>query len=73
MLGMEIDKAMTSQGRIFKAFSNFGSDEVPREAVTSRLMLRRLEDIDNGTTARPVTPAGRAALASSVVHTLWAT
>ena len=30
-------------------------------------MLRRLEDIDNSTTAGPGTPAARAALATSVV------
>ena len=30
-------------------------------------MLRRLEDIDNATTAGPTTPAARAALATSVV------
>jgi len=30
-------------------------------------MLRRLEDIDNSTTAGPGTPATRAALATSVV------
>jgi hypothetical protein len=30
-------------------------------------MVRRLEDIDNATTAGPTAPAARAALASSVV------
>jgi hypothetical protein len=40
---------------------------MPVEAVISRRMLRRLEDIDNATTAGPATPAARAALASSVV------
>lgn len=38
-----------------------------REAAISRLMLQRREDIENATTAGPVTSSGRAALASSVV------
>jgi hypothetical protein len=58
---------MTSNDPIFKAFSSFGFDDIPIEAVVSRRMLRRLEDIDNATTAGPITPAARAALASSVV------
>jgi len=58
---------MTSEEPRFKAFSSFGIDDMPPEAVTSRRMLRRLEDIDNATTAGPTTPAARAALASSVV------
>jgi hypothetical protein len=35
--------------------------------VISRLMLRRLEDIDDAMTPGPTGPAARAALASSVV------
>jgi hypothetical protein len=58
---------MTSDDPIFKSFSSFGLDDMPVEAVISRRMLRRLEDIDNATTAGPATPAARAALASSVV------
>jgi hypothetical protein len=51
----------------FKAFSDFGIDDIPRHAEVSRRMLRRLEDIENATTSGPVTPAARAALASSVI------
>ncbi len=58
---------MTSDDRVFKAFSDFGIDDVPTEAAVSRRMLRRLEDIDNSTTVGPTTVAARAALASSVV------
>lgn len=58
---------MTSDDPIFKAFSSFGFDDIPVEAVISRRMLRRLEDIDDAMTAGPITPAARAALASSVV------
>ena len=58
---------MTSDDPIFKAFSNFGLDDMPVEAVISRRMLRRLEDIDDATTVGPTTPAARAALASSIV------
>lgn len=58
---------MTSDDRVLKAFSDFGIDDVPAEAKVSRRMLRRLEDIDNSTTAGPTTVAARAALASSVV------
>ncbi|HTX96070.1 MAG TPA: hypothetical protein VME67_15135 [Mycobacterium sp.] len=62
---------MTSDEPIFKAFSSFGFDDLPLEAVISQRMLRRLEDIDDATTAGPTTPAARAALASSVVaHTV---
>jgi hypothetical protein len=58
---------MTSDKPIFKAFSSFGFGDLPLEAVISERMLRRLEDIDNATTAGPKSPAARAALASSVV------
>jgi hypothetical protein len=40
---------------------------LPAQAEISRRMLRRLEHIDNETTAGPVTPTARPALASSVV------
>jgi hypothetical protein len=58
---------MTSDGPVFKAFSDFDIDDIPAEAAVSRRMLRRLEDIDNSTTPGPTTSAARAALASSVV------
>ena len=58
---------MTSDDPVFKAFSDFGIDDLPAEAAVSRRMLRRLEDIDNTTTPGPTTAAARAALASSVV------
>ena len=58
---------MTSDDLAFKAFSDCGIDDLPAEAAISRRMLRRLEDIDNATTAGPTTAAARAALASSVV------
>lgn len=58
---------MTSDYPVFKAFSDFGIDDVPAEAAVSRRMLRRLEDIENSTTPGPTTSAARAALASSVV------
>lgn len=58
---------MTSDDLAFKAFSGCGIDDIPAEAAISRRMLRRLEDIDDATTAGPTTPAARAALASSVV------
>lgn len=58
---------MPSDEPTFKAFSNFGFDDLPLEAVISQRMLRRLEDIDNATSAGPTGPAARAALASSVV------
>lgn len=58
---------MTSDDPTFKAFSDFGIDDLPPEAVISRRMLRRLEDIDDAVTAGPIGPAARAALASSVI------
>jgi hypothetical protein len=58
---------MTSDERTFKAFSSFGIDDLPPEAVISRLMLRRLEDIDDAMTPGPTGPDACAALASSVV------
>ena len=58
---------MTSEDPTFRPFSSFGFDDLPLEAVISRRMLRRLEDIDDATTAGPTTPAARAALASSVI------
>lgn len=58
---------MTSDDPIFKAFSDFGLDDVPAAAGISRRMLRRLQDIENSTTPGPTSAAARAALASSVV------
>jgi hypothetical protein len=52
---------------VFKAFSDFDIDDMPAQADISRRMLRRLEDIDNSTTAGPATSAARAALATNVV------
>lgn len=56
-----------SEENVFKAFSDFGTQDIRPEAEISRRMLRRLQDIENPTTTGPVTPAARAALASSVV------
>lgn len=58
---------MTFTDPLFKAFNDFDLDDMPAQADISRRMLRRLEDIDNSTTAGPGTPAARAALATSVV------
>ena len=58
---------MTFNDPIFKAFNDFGINEMPAQADISRRMLRRLEDIDNSTTAGPASRAARAALATSVV------
>lgn len=58
---------MTVNEPMFKAFSDFGIDDIPRHAEISRRMLRRLEDIENATTPGPTTLAARAALASSVI------
>lgn len=57
---------MTVNEKKFKAFSDFSIDDISPHAEISRRMLRRLEDIDNATSG-PVTPAARAALASSVI------
>jgi hypothetical protein len=58
---------MTVNNQVFKAFIDFGIDDIPTQAEISRRMLRRLEDIDDATTAGPTTPTARAALASSVI------
>ncbi len=58
---------MTFNDPVFKAFNDFDLDDLPAQADISRRILRRLEDIDNSTTAGPGTPATRAALATSVV------
>ncbi len=52
---------------LFKAFDDFGVDDLPARAEISRRMLHRLGDIDNAATAGPTTPTARAALASSVI------
>ena len=41
---------MTNEDSEFKAFNNFGVDEVAPQASISGRMLRRLEQIDNATT-----------------------
>lgn len=58
---------VTSKEPAFRAFSNFGVEDMPSEAAISRGMLRRHEDIDNATTAGPGIRVARAAPASSVV------
>ncbi|MCX2933538.1 hypothetical protein ORI20_25010 [Mycobacterium sp. CVI_P3] len=58
---------MTANGPVFKAFNEFGVEDIPAEAEISQRMLRRLEDIEAATSARPNSPAARAALASSVI------
>jgi hypothetical protein len=63
-----LDRAtMTSEDPVFKAFNDFGIDDIPTEAVVSLRMLRRLKDIDDVDTVGPTGPAARAALACSVV------
>lgn len=49
------------------AFKSLSVTDIPVEAEISQRMLRRLADIDNPASAGPVTPAARAALASSVI------
>lgn len=58
---------MTNQAPEFKPFNNFSSDDIDPQAVISRRMMRRLEDIDNPATPGPRSADARAALASSVV------
>jgi hypothetical protein len=58
---------VTFNDPVFKAFNDFDIDDMLPQADISRRMLRRLEDIDNSTTAGPTAPAARAALATSVV------
>jgi len=56
-----------SDDPVFKAFSDFSTDDMPPEAAVSRRMLRQLDDIDKSTSSGPTTSAARAALASSVI------
>ena len=49
------------------AFKSLSVTDIPVEAEISQRMLRRLADIENSASAGPVTPAARAALASSVI------
>ena len=58
---------MTFNDPVFKAFNDFDIDDMLRQADIFRRMLRRLEDIDNSTTAGPLLPRPRATLATSVV------
>ena len=50
---------MTFNDPVFKAFNDFRIDDMPAKADISRRMLRRLEDIDNASTAGPTAPAAR--------------
>jgi hypothetical protein len=45
---------VTFNDPVFQAFNDFDIDDMP-QADISRRMLRRLEDIDNSTTAGPTT------------------
>jgi hypothetical protein len=58
---------VTFNDPVFKAFNDFGVEDMPAQADISRRMLRRVEDIDNASTAGRSSPAARAALATSVV------
>lgn len=58
---------MSEKDPEFKAFDDFDVDDMDPQAAISRRMLRRLEDIDDPSTAGPSSQDGRAALASSVV------
>jgi hypothetical protein len=58
---------MASDDPVFKSFSDFSTDDMPGEAVVSRGMVRRLEDVDNSTTPGPTTSDARVAVASNVV------
>jgi hypothetical protein len=58
---------MNTDDPVFKAFSDFGLDDIPAAAAISQRMIRRLRDIENSTTPGPTSAAARAALASSVV------
>lgn len=48
-------------------FESLNVLDIPVEARISQRMLRRLAEIEDSASAGPVTPAGRAALASSVI------
>jgi hypothetical protein len=61
---------MTSDEPTFKPFSSFGFDDLPVEAVISRRMLRRLEDIDDATTT-VIALTETAQFCSSKVLTAW--
>jgi hypothetical protein len=58
---------MTTSEPDFKAFNDYGVEDIHPRASISRRMLERLEEIDDDTAAGPKSPAARAALASSVV------
>jgi len=57
---------MTINEPVFKAFNDFGIDDMLTQVEISRRLPRRLEDIDNAITAGPLTPTARATLESSV-------
>lgn len=56
---------MTFNDPIFKAFNEFCVDDISAQADISRRMLRRLEDVDNATTAGIATPAAARGPATS--------
>lgn len=58
---------MTTSEHDFKAFNDYGVEDIHPRASISRRMLERLEEIDDDASAGPTSPAARAALASSVV------
>ena len=62
---------MTFNDPVFKAFNDFDLDDMPAQADISRRMLRRLEDIDNSTTAGPATPARAPHWQPASSHTPW--
>ena len=62
---------MTFNDPAFKAFNDFRIDDMPAQADISRRMLRRLEDIDNASTAGPTAPAARSTGKPASSHTPW--
>jgi hypothetical protein len=62
---------VTFNDPIFKAFNDFRIEDMPAQADISRRMLRRLEDIDNASTAGPTAPAARAVRQPASSHMQW--
>ena len=62
---------MTFNDPVFQPFNDFDLDGMPAQADISRRMLRRLEDIDNASTAGPTAPAARAHWQPASSHTPW--
>jgi len=50
---------VTFNDPVFKAFNDFDLDDLPAQADISRRILRRLEDIDNSTSAGPTASRAR--------------